>query len=115
MIPGPLNLIVYRGSTFGPVVLTAYDEDEVLVDLTGWLPFAKVRETRTGPVIYDLVPTITNGPGGEITIPSITDEASEVLPRGHYIWDLLLQQPGGQKLGPFLAGSFEITSAVARS
>lgn len=114
MIPGSFDLIVYRGSTFGPVVLTAYNEDDVLVDLTGWTPFSKVRETRTGPIIYDLIPYISDGPGGEITIPAISDERTRSLPRGHYIYDLLLEQPGGQILGPFLAGTFEITTAVAR-
>lgn len=115
MIPGTLNLTVYKGSTFGPIVITALDTNDDPVDLTGWFAHWKVRERPESPVIFDLQPTITDGPGGVITAPAITDEVTETMPRGRYVQDLLLERPGGEVLGPFLTGSFTVQSSVSRA
>lgn len=117
MIPGTYNLNVYQGSTFGPIVLIAYSDAEhtTPTDLTGFTAHAKVRETSLKPVVKDLLPTITDGPAGEVTIPAIPDEVTKTLPRGSYVWDLLLERSTGQVLGPFLAGSFTIHTAVSRA
>ncbi len=116
MVPAPFPLTLYRGATFGPLVITALQEDQVTpVDLTGgWLVYAKVRKTPTGPVLIDLAPTVTNGAIGEITIPAIPDETTEDSPGGNFVWDLLLERPTGEVVGPFLAGAFVVTTAVSR-
>jgi hypothetical protein len=117
MIPGVLNFIVYQGSTFGPAILTGYSDlaHTIPANLTGFLPHARVRKTPNSPVILDLLPFISNGVGGEVTIPAVTDENTARLPRGNYIWDLLLERSTGEVLGPFLAGSFIIGTAVSRA
>lgn len=116
--PAPYTLIVYKGSTFGPIRFIAYSDvaHTTTVDLTGWTAHMKIRERANGPVIYDLLPTITDGPGGEITAPAVTDEvtASSVFPRGNYVWDLMLEKPSGAVVGPFIEGPTIIKLAVSR-
>jgi hypothetical protein len=119
MIPGPLDLPAYKGATFGPIVMQAFSDlaHTIPANLTGWLAHAKVRETSTGRVVLDLLPMITDGPNGKITIPAVSDEVTNtaVWPRGNYVWDLLLERPTGEVLGPFLAGIFPITAAISRA
>lgn len=116
MIPGTKNFTLYRGATFGPYVFRALEEDQItVVPLTGWAAHAKVRAKPNGPIIIDLAPYISNGPGGEITIPEIADESTPAFSEGCYIWDLLLERPSGAIVGPFLAGAFTITTTPSRA
>lgn len=116
MTPGNLDLVLYRGSTFGPVIIYAREEDTTtVVPLTGWLAHAKVRTKANGPLVVDLLPYISDGPNGQVTIPEIADEITPALPCGCFVWDLLLERPTGEILGPFLAGTFTIPTAVARA
>lgn len=116
MIPGPKNFTLYRGSTFGPKIFRAREVDQVTpVPLIGWGAHAKVRKTINGPIILDLLPYISDGPNGEITIPEISDENTVGLPQGCFIWDLLLERPSGAIVGPFLAGSFQITTTLSKA
>lgn len=116
MTPGPLDLDLYKGSTFGPIIILAREEDTTtVVPLTGWTAHAKVRTKASGPLVIDLLPYISDGPAGQITIPEITDEATASIPPGCFVWDLLLERPTGEILGPFLAGAFTIHTAVARA
>lgn len=116
--PGKLPLPLYKGATFGPILLYARQADQVtVIPLTGWGAHAKVRKTDGGPVIIDLLPVISNGPTGEITIPAISDEATagDAFPLGCFVWDLLLERPSGEIVGPFIADSFTIQWARARA
>lgn len=116
MIPGTKNFTVYRGSTFGPQIFRALESDQTtVVPLVGWGAHAKVRVKANGPVIIDLLPYISDGANGEITIPEIADEVTPSLPQGCYIWDLLLERPSGTIVGPFLAGTFTITTTPSRA
>lgn len=118
MIPGELSLDIYKGATFGPIIIYAREEDQTTaVPLTGWSAHAKVRQTDGGPVIIDLTPYISDGPNGQITIPEISDETTglDTLPVGCFVWDLLLERPSGAILGPFLAGNLTVHLARARA
>lgn len=116
MTPGTLNLTAYRGTTFGPVVITAYSDaaHTTTKNLSGWIPLAQVRKKAGSPKIIDLVPILSNAAAGEISIPAVTDEETLAWPHGDYVWDFLLERPTGEVLGPFLAGTFTINSAVTR-
>lgn len=115
MVPACKNFTLYRGSTFKSKTFRALEEDqETPVDLSGYLAHAKVRVRTSGPVILDLLPTITDGPNGEITTTPVTDENTALLPCGIYIWDLLLEDSLGVVTGPWVAGSFTIKTAVSR-
>lgn len=87
-----------------------------VADLTGWVPDAEVRTDPEGTLIIDLLPTVTDAAIGEVTIPVITDEQSMLLPAdGGKLkakWDFVFVVPSGDRLGPFLAGSFTIKSII---
>lgn len=113
MIPGNLSLTLWRGTTFGPVEITCKDSNGDVVDLTGWSVFAQVRATTGSHVVLDLEPSIPLGTDGKVTF-GFTDEETIEIPHGEYVWDLVLEQPTGEKLGPILAGSFVVKTAVTR-
>lgn len=116
MTPGTKNFTLYRGSSFGPQLFRTLEADGVtVVPLTGWGAHAKVRKTPKGPVVIDLAPYISDGPNGEITIPEIPDETTPDYSEGCYIWDLLLERPSGAIIGPFLAGTFTITTSPSKA
>lgn len=117
MTPGTKDFILRCGSTFGPYVFRALGSDQVtVVPLTGWGAHAKVRATLNGPVLLDLLPYISDGPNGEITIPEISDETTNGFTnQGCFIWDLLLERPSGAIVGPFIEGAFTITTTPSRA
>lgn len=115
MTPGPLDLTLWRGATFGPVVVTCLDGAGAAVNLTGWSAFADVRVAAGKRKVLDLQPAILVGTDGKVTIPGFTDEQTTGLPHGSFVWDLILEQPAGERLGPILAGSFVIKTAVTRA
>jgi hypothetical protein len=114
MIPAVHNITCYIGTTLGPLVFTGSDSDSVAVDITGWTPYAEVRKRSGSEVVLDLAPTITSGPLCKITV-EITDEDTAELEAGTYKWDLLLQKPTGERLGPFITGAFILKTKISES
>lgn len=112
MTPGTKNLTLYRGTSFG-IKIVAKDGNDTAVNLTGWSAFALVREAPQKHVVFDLNPSITDPTNGETSI-SFTDEETEVLPPGDFVWDFVLERPTGERLGPFLAGTFTVKTANTR-
>jgi hypothetical protein len=55
--------------------------------------------------------TVTVTPG-QIFIPEITDENTEPMAETDAVWDLMLQDPSGRRLAPFVAGKFPIARGV---
>ena len=109
MTPAKLNLRLIPGTIFGPLVIYAKDSDSNTVDLTGYNVFAEVRlRAGASKVILNLAPTITDGAAGEITIPKITDEDTYDMKYVHAKWSLFLEEPGGDRIGPFIEGKFII-------
>jgi hypothetical protein len=106
--PAPLNLKIITGIIFGPVILRARDSANNPVDLTGWKVFAEVRKKPGASLILDLHPTLTDALNGEITIPKMSDEDTFSLTFGSYQWSLVLEEPGGDRLGPYIQGAFSI-------
>lgn len=110
MTPATLNLTIYRGITFGPIVITCKDSDGVVVDLTGYSVFADARKDPLNvntPIAFSLDPEITDADAGEITM-TFTDEQAETKPLGKFGWDLVLQNPAGERLGPFIVGKVTV-------
>lgn len=113
MIPGTLNLTLWRGTTFGPVEITCNDGNGDAVDLSDWSAFAEVRASAGKHLILDLEPSIPTGTDGKVVF-GFTDEQTEEMPHGEFVWDLVLEKPTGEKLGPILAGTFTIKTAVTQ-
>ena len=115
LIPGNLPLKIIPGIIFGPVVMTAKDENDQPIDLTGWKVFAEVRKKPgSSSVIRDLHPFFSNQAAGQITLPKMTDEETYDLKAGDYAWDLILEDPFGDRRGPYIAGPFTIYPNVTK-
>jgi len=113
MTPGTFNITITKGTTFKAIVLTINPDDPL--DLTGWSAFAEVRASSGGSVVLDLAPSITDAAGGEITLTTLTDEQTALLPAGNYQWDLLLEDASGEIFGRVLAGRFSIIDKITLS
>lgn len=86
-------------------------------DLTNWIPYAEVRTEPEGTLILDLLPVISDPTIGAVLIPAIQDEDTILLPAGtggklKCKWDLIFQVPTGERIGPYIAGSFLIKSII---
>lgn len=113
MTPATLNLTLYRGTTFA-LGFICKDDNLAVINLTGWTAHAMVRTTPQRHLVLDLQPTIPVGTDGRVSI-SLTDEQTAAIETpGEFEWDLVLERPSGEKLGPFLAGVFVITTANTR-
>ena len=112
MIPGVKNIIAYRGTEYSLLII-AKDANDARVNITGWTAYALVRVAPQRHVVIDLAPIITNGAQGETTI-SFEDEDTKLWPPGEFVWDFVLERPTGERLGPFLAGTFIIKTANSR-
>lgn len=110
MKPATLNLDIATGITFGPVVMTMLDDDDLPVDLAGWSVWSQARIHGT---VLDLLPTITNAAAGEVTI-EMSDEQTAPLTPAKMFWDIILENPTGEKLGPYLAGTLTITATQTK-
>jgi hypothetical protein len=82
------------------------------IDLTGWSVWAYVKQEAGGTLVMDLFPAIDADPTtGKIDM-SKTDEETDVMTPGAYVWDLILEDNGGQRIGPLFSGSCYIQQLV---
>ena len=114
MTPGTFDLELYRGTTFGPYEITCKGADGEPVDLTGWSAFAQVRAAIGKSVVLDLEPSIPTGVDGKIVFGKTYEQTVVIPVCGDFIWDLVLEKPTGEIIGPVLAGNFVIRTVVTR-
>lgn len=112
--PAPLSLTLCTGLTFGPIILHAKDVNNQPVDLTGWKVWAEVRKKPGAAVVLDLQPFFSNAGIGDITIPKLTDEQTYDLKVGDYQWDLIMEDPTGDRHGIYVSGGFTITASITK-
>lgn len=108
--PFNLDLEITKGVTYGPVVFNFKNQDGTPFDLTvggTWKIFAYGRLTRGAKNKIDLKPIITNAPAGEATV-QFTDEETNAFMAGQYGWDMILEVPTGERIGPYFAGKLTI-------
>lgn len=109
-------LTLYRGITFDSFLVYCYEDDALTIqkNITGWIPWSEVRTAPDNALIQNLNPFISNALIGEVTIPAIPDEQTVLLTDGKYKWDFTMQDPGGDRRGPFIKGSFTIKSKITQ-
>lgn len=112
MTPATLNLTIWRGITFDPVIFNVKDGSGNAVNLAGWQVFAKSRN-GTGKLI-DLAPTITSAATGQVTI-SFSSTQTASFNEGEQYWDMVFQKPTGEKLGPYIAGKIFVKDTVTNA
>lgn len=109
MTPGKLDLTIWRGITFNPLVFNVKDGSGNPVNLTGWSVFAQSRNGYSKHI--DLQPVITNSVGGQVSI-DLTKEETAAFSTGDQEWDLIFQQPSGNRLGPYISGTITVKDPV---
>jgi hypothetical protein len=103
MTPTLLNLTIFQGIAFDPGVLTYNDSNGNAVNITGWTANAEARETPCGPVVFDFVPSVSNGAAGQVSIALNSAQTANLCTmRGG--WDLVLTAPNSERYGPIYAG-----------
>lgn len=110
------NLTLYRGITFDSFLIKCYEDDELTIpkDITGWTPWAEVRSDPDETLLINLNPSITNAAQGEVTVPEIPDETTITYANGKNKWDFTMEDPGGDRHGPYIRGSFIIKSKITQ-
>ncbi len=111
------NLTLFRGITFDSFLILCFEDDELTIpqDLTDWIPWAEVRSAPDQTLILNLNPFVRDPPlDGVVVVPAIEDEFTFTLPEGKYKWDCTMQNPAGQRLGPYIKGSFIIKSKITQ-
>lgn len=107
-----LALTIYRGLTFGPLVIDVLDADGAAYNLAGHTAQAEVRGDPSGVVILDLSPSV-NEVTSEITIEKAYADTVG-LADGNASWDLVLLTPTSKRIGPFIGGPVLITTAITQ-
>ncbi len=105
------NITVYRGVDF--VETYTLTEDSVAVNLTGWSVKAHVRRTASGPLVFDIAPTITTAVSGIVTI-DISATNTRSLDVGTYYWDMIFNN-GSDWFGPWITGTFTVSDPITQS
>jgi len=113
MTPGDLDLEIYTGTTFGPIVVRCLDSEGDPVSIRGWSVFAEVRVKPGEALQFDIAPTISDGDNGEITM-TLTGAQTAPLPPGRYRWDLILESSTGVRIGPLLRGLAKVSAPITQ-
>lgn len=116
MVTATRNLTMIRGITFDSFLVRCFEDDALTIpqDITGWIPWAEVRTAPDQTLVLNLNPFISDALQGIVTIPTIQDEQTILLTEGKYKWDFTMQDPAGQRLGPYVRGSFSIKSKITQ-
>jgi len=115
MTPVTLTLEIAPGTTFGPVLITISDAAGSPVPLAGWSAHAQARHDSRAALALDLRPTILPGDAvGLVTLPAIPWAATATLPPMSGSWDLVLQDPAGNRLPPVIGGAFFISPIITQ-
>lgn len=112
MTPANLDLTIWRGITFDPVIFNIKDGSGNPINLSGWSVFANSRN-GTGKLI-DLAPTITSAATGQVTI-SLSKTQTALFNSGEQYWDMIFQKPTGERLGPYISGKILVNDTVTNA
>jgi hypothetical protein len=110
------NLTIWRGITFDSFIITCYQDTglQIPADITGWIPWSEIRSAPDQTLIFDFTPFISSFNPGIVTIPEIPDEVTITFPEGKFKWDFTMQDPGGERRGPYVVGSCIIKSKITQ-
>lgn len=107
-----LDIEIARGTTFGPIAFNCRDEEGNPVPLAGWSAMAEIRkDTNAASAMLDLAPLVAADDAiGVVTIPEVHWSVTAGLPACLAIWDLILQDPYGRRVGPIIGGRVSIST-----
>lgn len=110
MQPGYYPLSIDRGIIFGPYQFQLFDANNAAVPLTGCTVYAWVKDEPGGNFVLDLQPVIIDSLNGIIELPEILDGDTINLDELDGQWDIIVQKPTGERTGPYITGTFTISS-----
>lgn len=90
------NFYIDIGSTFGAVI-TVNGSDGHPLNLTGFSVKSQIRKSYASPTAINFNAEIFSILGGQVRV-SLTDEQTEVIKPGRYMYDIEIQSPVGEKL-----------------
>jgi len=89
------NLFVDAGSTYSNIV-TVNAANGSPLDLTGYSVASQMRKSYQSSTAYAFTASIYNATGGKIRL-QLTDEQSEAIPAGRYLYDVEIESPSGTR------------------
>jgi len=115
-----LDLILRRGSTFGPVTLTLTNPDTTPVNLTGLNFSASIKRSRSDSSI--LLPfnlSVISAPAGtlsmslsRLSVDSLTP-VNKITDTAQYVWDFIITYTNGSIVCP-MYGTVKVVQGVTR-
>jgi hypothetical protein len=119
LTPDNFKVSITQGGSAVDIRNSGSGTQEVIApaDMTDWIPYAEVRTEPESTLVLDLEPELVYPQYGVVRIPAIQDEQTILLPAGNggklkCKWDLIFQVPTGERIGPYIAGSFLIKSII---
>ena len=90
------NFYIDTGSTFGAVI-TVKGSDGLPLNLTGFTVTSYIRKSYASRTHIDFNATIYSVVGGQIRV-SLTDENTNGVKPGRYMYDIEIESPIGERL-----------------
>lgn len=111
-----VNLSIVRGTTFGPYQILCKQADGSPAPLAGYTAKAEARESASSALALNLAPVIDPADTlGIITIPKIPWATTAAMVEDLLRWDLILIDPQGNKMPPFVCGEITVTTPITQS
>lgn len=105
------NIVIDQGTDFETTV-TMTDDDDDIIDLTGYTGQAQMRKHYTSSNSYSFGVTI-NGLAGEVTL-SMNSATTNTLTAGRYVYDCEITQTSSGKKSRIVEGIVTVTPQVTR-
>lgn len=104
------NLIIDQGADF-TTTINVTDDDDNIIDLTGYTGTAQIRKHYTSVTYYSFVVTIAPA-YGEVTL-GLSANTSNAMTPGRYVYDCELRDSNG-KTSRLVEGIVTLTPQVTR-
>jgi hypothetical protein len=104
-----LDLCMTQGLTFSKEIQFK-DSDGVATPMTGWTAKATAKQVDYNHTI-DLNAEVTDGANG-VVVMSLEDEETVLFNPASFLWDMVLYDDQGQKLGIYVEGNLKISKST---
>jgi hypothetical protein len=89
------NIYVDAGSTYSNIITVSASNGSAL-DLTGYSVASQMRKSYQSSTAYAFTASIYNATAGKVRL-QLTDEQSEAIPAGRYLYDVEIESPSGTR------------------
>jgi hypothetical protein len=89
------NLYVDAGSTYSNIITVTASNGQAL-NLTGFTVASQMRKSFQSSIAYAFTASVFDATTGKIRL-QLTDEQSEAIPAGRWLYDVEIESPSGSK------------------